>query len=183
MHGRRAAAWRRQLPITSGRGRGHLFLPPLQRALASLAACIAYILPWRAHVQPLWRVDLREKGFDVPAGSQVASFHYIPDTAALCTCWSAGEIWLLEHIDLASSAAQGDVASKLPPSRPCRWQAQDPADQVLGVEDMGVVEGGIAAAAWSPDGEQLVLAGGNGQLLLMNQVGAAAAAGCGDERC
>ncbi|CAD7702171.1 unnamed protein product [Ostreobium quekettii] len=36
------------------------------------------------------------------------------------------------------------------------------------VEDVGIVEGSLAAAAWSPDGEILALVSGQGNLLLMN---------------
>lgn len=38
------------------------------------------------------------------------------------------------------------------------------------VEEVGVVAGGLAAAAWSPDGELLALLGYNQLLLLMNKV-------------
>lgn len=39
------------------------------------------------------------------------------------------------------------------------------------VEEVGVVAGGLAAAAWSPDGELLALMGYNQLLLMMNKVG------------
>jgi hypothetical protein len=39
------------------------------------------------------------------------------------------------------------------------------------VEEVGVVQGGVAAAGWSPDGELLVLLGYNQGLLMMNKVG------------
>lgn len=38
------------------------------------------------------------------------------------------------------------------------------------VDEVGVVQGGVAAAAWSPNGEQLALLGFNGLLLIMNKV-------------
>lgn len=38
------------------------------------------------------------------------------------------------------------------------------------VEEVGVVQGGLAAAAWSPNGEQLAVLGFNGLLLIMNKV-------------
>jgi hypothetical protein len=39
------------------------------------------------------------------------------------------------------------------------------------VDEVGVVTGGVAAAGWSPDGEQLAVLGFNGLLLIMNKVG------------
>ena len=39
---------------------------------------------------------------------------------------------------------------------------------VRGGEEVGAVRGGIAAAAWSPDGSCLALVGGHGQFMLMN---------------
>jgi hypothetical protein len=39
------------------------------------------------------------------------------------------------------------------------------------VDEVGVVTGGVAAAGWSPNGEQLAVLGCNGLLLTMNKVG------------
>jgi hypothetical protein len=38
------------------------------------------------------------------------------------------------------------------------------------VEEVGVVPSGIAAAGWSPNGEQLAVLDYNGLLLIMNKV-------------
>lgn len=38
------------------------------------------------------------------------------------------------------------------------------------VEDVGEIQGGVAAAAWSPDGEAVVIVSNTGNLLLMNKV-------------
>ena len=46
-----------------------------------------------------------------------------------------------------------------------------PADQgEAWVEEIGGVEGGVQAAAWSPDGQRLVLVTGRGQVLVMDEV-------------
>lgn len=39
------------------------------------------------------------------------------------------------------------------------------------LEEVGIIEGGICALHWSPDGEVFAAVSGTGQLLLMNQVG------------
>ena len=41
---------------------------------------------------------------------------------------------------------------------------------LLAMVQVGAVEGGIAAAAWSPDGGLLIILSAFGQLLMLNQV-------------
>lgn len=38
------------------------------------------------------------------------------------------------------------------------------------MREVGEVDGGLAAASWSPDGELLVLVSGEGKLIVMNKV-------------
>ena len=86
-------------------------------------------------------------GAPPPPGASVAALDHLPELDALCLALSSGELLLL-----------GAGGSSSPP-----WQP--PA-----VEEVGAVDGGLAAAAWSPDGELLVLVTCAGSLLLMNKV-------------
>ena len=106
-------------------------------------------------MQLLWCANLRaalEAGGSgaPPPEAALAACDWVPELDALCLALSSGELLLL---DAAQQAARGGAG------------AGDAA-----VEEVGAVEGGLAAAAWSPDGELLVLVTGTAQLLLMNKV-------------
>ena len=101
----------------------------------------------------LWFSDLRQAlesagGAAPPPASAVAAYDYVPELGALCLCLSSGEILLLDTTAAGHATAGGGAA----------------------VEEVGAVDGGVAAAAWSPDGELLAVASGAASLLLMNKV-------------
>ncbi len=50
------------------------------------------------------------------------------------------------------------------------------------VEQVGSVEGGVTAAAWSPGGDALLVVTGHGVLLLMNQASTISSAICSQSR-
>lgn len=77
---------------------------------------------------------------------RVTGFSLMIELEALCIALSSGELLLLG--------------------------VGDDHDQV----EVGVLEGGVASAQLSPDGELLAVASGDGKLLLMNKVGLPAAA-------
>lgn len=103
----------------------------------------------------LWCADLRasmEAGGSAapPPGAAIAACDWVPELDALCLALSSGELLLLDAAQQAAVARAGAGAAA--------------------VEEVGAVDGGLAAAAWSPDGELLVLVTGTAQLLLMNKV-------------
>lgn len=103
----------------------------------------------------LWCADLRasmEAGGSAapPPGAAIAACDWVPELDALCLALSSGELLLLDAAQQAAVARAGAGAAA--------------------VEEVGAVDGGLAAAAWSPDGELLVLVTGAAQLLLMNKV-------------
>ena len=132
----------------------------------------------------LWCVDLREAleaaggdGPPPPASARVAALDYLPEAVALCLVLTSGELLLLP-LHPERGAGGGGGAGRAGG----RWQQYRQAPEV---QEVGAVAGGLAAAAWSPDGELLALvtAGGglgagdgNGSetlmplLLLMNKV-------------
>lgn len=103
----------------------------------------------------LWCADLRASmeaagSAAPPPGAAIAACDWVPELDALCLALSSGELLLLDAAQQAAVARAGAGAAV--------------------VEEMGAVDGGLAAAAWSPDGELLVLVTGTAQLLLMNKV-------------
>ncbi|KAL4852847.1 Elongator complex protein 1 [Chlorella vulgaris] len=98
--------------------------------------------------QMVWFVNLCEAleaaGSTLSAGASIAAFDFVPELDAMCLALSSGELVLL-----SAHASPGSAA---------------PA-----VEEVGAVDGGLAAAAWSPDGELLVLVTGSGSLLMMSK--------------
>ena len=115
-------------------------------------------LPCPPHLQLLWAIDLRQAleagpgSSAPPPGATVASLEHSPELDALCLALSTGELLLL-----SSGASSGSTGGS--------------RDRQPEVEEVGAVDGGLAAAAWSPDGELLALVSGTGSLLLMNRVG------------
>jgi elongator complex protein 1 len=99
-------------------------------------------------MQMVWFVNLCEAleaaGSTLSAGASIAAFDFVPELDAVCLALSSGELVLL-----SAHASPGSAA---------------PA-----VEEVGAVDGGLAAAAWSPDGELLVLVTGSGSLLMMSK--------------
>jgi elongator complex protein 1 len=97
-------------------------------------------------VQLSWCVDLVQEaarcGTDLPPHAAVTACAHAPDLEAVFIALSTGELLLLR------------------PSAPSL-----PA---VAVEEVGRVAGGVAAEAWSPDGEVLAVVGCAGQLLLMS---------------
>ena len=87
-------------------------------------------------------------------GPAARRHHLAPRLPAwnLCLALSTGELLLL-----SSGASSGSTGGS--------------RDRQPEVEEVGAVDGGLAAAAWSPDGELLALVSGTGSLLLMNRVG------------
>ncbi|KAL4420046.1 hypothetical protein ABPG77_007485 [Micractinium sp. CCAP 211/92] len=101
----------------------------------------------------LWFVDLRERAAAAEPSLEaaaVAAFDHCPELEALCLALSTGELLLLRGPE--GVAGSGTSSGSSPE-----------------VEEVGAVEGGLAAAAWSPDGELLALVTCTAQLLLMNK--------------
>ncbi len=132
---------RRHSPAATGMPACHTcFLNPLQCRLSN--------------VQLLWFVDLRERAAAAEPSLEaaaVAAFDHCPELEALCLALSTGELLLLRGPE--GVAGSGTSSGSSPE-----------------VEEVGAVEGGLAAAAWSPDGELLALVTCTAQLLLMNKV-------------
>jgi hypothetical protein len=72
----------------------------------------------------------------------VVALAYSIEAEALCVAVSSGEVLLLHG---CSGGGQGSSEA----------------------EEVGAIEGGVAAMAWSPTGESLVLVSGLGRLLLL----------------
>ena len=91
----------------------------------------------------IWLTDLHSlassSGCDLPLDTSLTALVYSADLAAVTLGLSTGHLFLLHPPD-------GSLAS---------------------LEEVGVLGGGVVAAAWSPDGESLAVLSGTGQLLLM----------------
>ncbi len=111
-----------------------------------------------AAAQDLWAVSLHQAalqaGCELPPDAAISLFAHVPELDALCLGLSTGELLLL------STAGGTDKG----------WPNGGPA-----LEEVGAVEGGVAAGQWSPDGELLALLTGGGQLLMMSKVGSSLA--------
>lgn len=108
--------------------------------------------------QPAWRAPLPVAG---APHARVVALSYVIELDALFVAVTTGELLLLHAAD-SSAASRG-----------------------FEFEEVGVVAGGVAAAAWSPDGEVVAVAGAEGKLLLLSKVRrrrAAAGAGRGRAR-
>lgn len=75
----------------------------------------------------------------MPLQATLTSFAFVPELDALSLCLSTGHLLLL-YPNKGFDAA---------------------------IEEVGVIQGGILAAAWSPDGEVFAIVGGLGQIMLM----------------
>jgi elongator complex protein 1 len=88
----------------------------------------------------------------------IAAFAHVVELEALFIATSAGQLLLL-HTALAAaqrtSTSSNDQAA--------------PGAEVDAVEEVDVVQGGVAAAGWSPNGELLAVLGHSGLLLVMNK--------------
>lgn len=96
------------------------------------------------NIQTRWTHDLRllaeAAGCTIPLDASLAAFAFSVELEVLCIGLSSGHLLLLHH----------SITSAVP-----------------SLEEVGQVEGGVVAAAWSPDGEAVAILGGLGQLLLM----------------
>ena len=92
----------------------------------------------------LWSVDAGRECVRNGDEGMVSSFCMAPELDALCIGMSSGELVLVHLPDTLEDGGS------------------------VGVETVGEIEGGIAAAGWSPDGEYYALIGRLGQFLLMN---------------
>lgn len=108
-----------------------------------------------ALLQLLWSLRLPLEMTAAAAASPIAAMSYVVELEALFIAATSGELLLL-HTAAAAAATQ---------------HHQQQQECGCEVEEVGVVQGGVAASAWSPDGEQLAVLGYNGLLLVMNKVG------------
>ena len=112
-------------------------------------------------LQVLWSASLLEAaaqgGFDLTPSAVITHFAHVPELEAVCIGLSSGELLLLNTATASITSNASGIGSSS-------------GAQLPTLEEVGALEGGVAAGQWSPDGGLLALLTGDGQLLLMNKV-------------